>query len=107
MQQACVPELEHMKTWHPDPDIRGVGGGGQSEKNFSALQASVWSKNKPGRGGGGGGLHWSRHCLRTFSCGRKAKPETKHIQFSWRLDAIDIRWYFVAFAHFQFVLVNK
>ena len=54
MQQACVPELEHMKTWHPDPDIRGLGGGGQSEKDFSALQASVWSKNKPGRGGGAG-----------------------------------------------------
>ena len=51
MQRACVPELEHMKTWHPDPDIRGLWGG-QSEKNFSALQASVWSKNKRGRGGG-------------------------------------------------------
>ena len=48
MQQACEPELEHMKTWHPDPDIRGVGG--QSEKIFSALQAPVWSKNKRGWG---------------------------------------------------------
>ena len=75
MQQACVPELEHMKTWHPDRDIRGVGGGGQSEKIFSALQAPVWSKNKQGWGGG--------DCLRTFSCGHKTKPETKHIQFSW------------------------
>ena len=52
MQQACVPELEHMKTWHPDPDIRGLGG--QSEKIFSALQASVWSKNKPRRVGSTG-----------------------------------------------------
>ena len=27
------------------------------EKNFSALQASVWSKNKRGRGGGGGTVY--------------------------------------------------
>ena len=36
------------------PWYKGVGGG-QSEKNFSALQASVWSKNKRGRGGGSTG----------------------------------------------------
>ena len=55
MQQACVPQLEHMKTWHPDPDISGLGGGGGGAvwKTFSALQTSVWSKNKQRRGGGG------------------------------------------------------
>ena len=31
---------------HPDPEIRGGGAGLQ--KNFSALWASVWSKNKRG-----------------------------------------------------------
>ena len=35
---------------HPDPEIRG---GGSPKKLFSALWASVWSKNK-GRGGGVG-----------------------------------------------------
>ena len=30
---------------HPDPEIRGV----VSQKFFSALRASVWSKNKGGR----------------------------------------------------------
>ena len=53
MQQACVPQLEHMKTWHPDPDISGLGGGGGAVwKTFSALQASVGSKNREGGGGG-------------------------------------------------------
>ena len=34
---------------HPDHDIRGEGGGGQFKKNvFSALRASVWSKNMEG-----------------------------------------------------------
>ena len=38
---------------HLDPEIRG---GGQSPKKcFSALRASVWSKNKWGEGGRGGG----------------------------------------------------
>ena len=39
---------------HPDPEIRGVGGGGGRPpyKLFSALWASFWSKNK----GGGPGL---------------------------------------------------
>ena len=46
---ACVPELEHMQTWHPDPEIRGWGG--SLKKIFSALRASVWSK-KSGDGGG-------------------------------------------------------
>jgi len=31
------------------------GGGQSQEKFFSALQASVWFKNKAGQGGGGGG----------------------------------------------------
>ena len=34
---------------HPDPEIRGVGGGTQSKKYFfSALWASFWSENKGG-----------------------------------------------------------
>ena len=32
---------------HPDPEIRG--GGAVLKKFFSALWASVWSKNKAGR----------------------------------------------------------
>ena len=32
---------------HPDPEIRGEGGW-SPKKYFSALQASVWSKNKEG-----------------------------------------------------------
>ena len=36
---------------HPNPEIRG---GAVSKKVFSALQASVWSKNK-------GALPWSKH----------------------------------------------
>ena len=32
---------------HPDPEIRG--GGAVSKKFFSALRASVWSKNKGGQ----------------------------------------------------------
>ena len=36
---------------HPDPEISGGGGGGRSPKNFfSALPASLWSKNKGGPG---------------------------------------------------------
>ena len=41
---------------HPDPEITGAGEGGgwfQKKDVFSALQASVWSKNK----GGGAPLH--------------------------------------------------
>ena len=40
---------------HPDPEIRGRGGGvdAVSKFFFPALRASVWSKNKGGRGGGG------------------------------------------------------
>ena len=43
---------------HPDPEIRGRGGGVDvvSKFFFPALRASVWSKNKGGRGGGGGGV---------------------------------------------------
>ena len=40
-----------------DPDLlfKGGRGGGQCKKNcFSALLASVWSKNAVGGGGGGG-----------------------------------------------------
>ena len=44
------PNLEIRGGGHPDPEISR---GGQSLKKivFSALRASVWSKNK-GRGGG-------------------------------------------------------
>ena len=45
---------------HPDPEIRGWGGL-VSEKNFFALRASVWSKNK-----GAGVLLWICHCRLTF-----------------------------------------
>ena len=34
---------------HPNFEIRG-GGGGFKKTNFSALRASVWSKNKRGPG---------------------------------------------------------
>ena len=47
----------------PDPNLDGGVGGGErrSSKNFfSALLASVWSKNKL-EGEGGGGLPWIRH----------------------------------------------
>ena len=54
MQQACVPELEHMKTWHPDPDIRGLGGGGDSlKKIFRPFRPQFGLKIS--RGGGGAG----------------------------------------------------
>ena len=44
-----------MGGGHADPEIRvgGEGGGGLTKKKFSALRASVWSKNK---GGGSGPL---------------------------------------------------
>ena len=42
------------KGGHPDPEIRGEGGW-SPKKFFSALQASVWSKNK----GGGGRAPWA------------------------------------------------
>ena len=40
---------------HPDPEIRGRGGGVWMRSQnffFPALRASGWSKNKGGRGGG-------------------------------------------------------
>ena len=43
---------------HPDPLIRGKGGGSR-KKNFSALRASVWSTNKGGAPPGP--LAWIRH----------------------------------------------
>ena len=44
---------------HPDPEIRKGGGGGTvSQIFFSALRASVWSKNKEG---GPGPLPWIHH----------------------------------------------
>ena len=45
-----------MGGGHADPEIRAGGGGGGAvlqKKTFSALRASVWSKNK---GGGSGPL---------------------------------------------------
>ena len=45
----------------PDPDLEVRGGGGSLRKKiFSALQASVWSKNKEG-GGPPRSLPWIRH----------------------------------------------
>ena len=43
---------------HPDPEIKGGGGRGRSQKkNVSALWASVWSNNQGGRP-----LPWIHHC---------------------------------------------
>ena len=46
------PDLQIRKGWgggHPDPEIRGRGP--VSKIFFTALRASVWSKNKVGGGG--------------------------------------------------------
>ena len=44
---------------YPDPEIRWEGR--SQKKFFSALKASVWSKNKEREGGGGGGdIPWIR-----------------------------------------------
>ena len=55
---------------HPDPEKKS-GGGGISEKIFSALWAPVWSKNK-GVGGGGppGTLPWIYHGSRWLKVGK-------------------------------------
>ena len=54
------PDLEiRGGDGHPDPYIRGEGRP-VSKKNFSALRAPVWSKNK---GGGGGDLDPPPHTL--------------------------------------------
>ena len=45
---------------HPDPSIRG-GRDWSPKKFFSAFRASVWSKNRGGRGGPAGPLPWIRH----------------------------------------------
>ena len=56
----------------PDFEIRGrrsyrpldKGRGDWSPQiSFSALRASVWSKNRGGRGGPAGPLPWIRHCV--------------------------------------------
>ena len=44
---------------HPDPSIRG-GRDWSPKKFFSAFRASVWSKNRGGRGGPAGPLPWIR-----------------------------------------------
>ena len=36
---------------HPDPEMQGGVGAAVSKKNFSALRASVWPKNKGGAEG--------------------------------------------------------
>ena len=50
-------QIREVGGGHPDPEIRGAR---SLKKFFSALQASVWSKNKRG-GGGWGSLPWIRH----------------------------------------------
>ena len=52
---------------HPDPDISG--GGGSPKKNFPALWASVWSKNK----GLGPSLGSATACLHYFPYAISAK----------------------------------
>ena len=47
------PDLQIRGAGHPDPEIRGEAGW-SPKKFFSALQASVWSKNKGWWGGGAG-----------------------------------------------------
>ena len=52
-----VPDTDLEVGWgggHPDPEIRGRGS--LPKKCFSALQASVWSKNKWGGGAVAGPL---------------------------------------------------
>ena len=52
---VAFPDLQIREgDGHPDPEIRGGGGGGRSQnKFFSALRASVWSKNMGGPEGPG------------------------------------------------------
>ena len=52
------------RAGHPDPELRGEG----SQKNFfTAFQASVWSKNKVGGGGGvPGPFPWTRLWIGCF-----------------------------------------
>ena len=54
------PDLQMGGGGHPDTEIRG---GGSLKKNFLALWASVWSKNK----GGPGPIPWISHCLLKFA----------------------------------------
>ena len=49
LRTVADPDLQIREVpGHPDPDIRG-GGPVSKKKTFSALQASVWSKNNGGR----------------------------------------------------------
>ena len=57
------PDLHVTGGHHPEPEIRGGG----LKKIFSALRASVWSKNKGGGQGPPGPLSWIRHwCVLGF-----------------------------------------
>jgi len=49
LNQCRIPDLEiRGGAGHPDLEIRKRGGGAVSQKIFSALWASVWSKDKGG-----------------------------------------------------------
>ena len=75
----------------PDPDLEIMeGGGGQSsrplekggvqvsQKLFLALQASVWSKNKWGRGRGGG----ASPSLASTTAGKKCILKMKMLKYT-------------------------
>ena len=55
-------EIRGGRGDHPDPSIR-EGRDWSPQNFFSALGASVWSKNRGGRGGPAGPLPWIRHCV--------------------------------------------
>ena len=53
--ELTVPDPDLQIRWeggggHPDPEIKGGGGGRPQKKNCLALRASVWANNK-GEGG--------------------------------------------------------
>ena len=73
MMFVTVPDPDfEIRGWggggcdHPDPSIRG-GRDWSPKKFFSALRASVCSKNRGGRGGPAGPLPWIRHCVNSES----------------------------------------
>ena len=61
---SAHPDLQIRGCGHPDPEIKGLGGGRRRavpKKFFSAFWASVWSKNKGGRGRSPQALPWIPH----------------------------------------------
>ena len=76
---AADPDLQIRGARSSNPEIRG--GGGWFKKNiFSALRASVSSKNK-----GGPGLPWIRHCQ--VLPGEGTFWSRMHVAMFWVFDA--------------------